>query len=309
MKRRAALALAIAGTAAYVAVLAWVDRRNAIFDQLPRLAWLLPVLMTFSLASYSVRYLRWHWLLRRHNHVTPWLHGWLAYLSGFAFTASPGKLGELVRIRYLLPYGVPPATVLAAFVFERALDLVTLLLLAALAVQDGGLFAMLAFVVAAACVAIAWFARHPGVLRSVAARLRRMGLVLPARLARTLQHGLAGCRRWANPPDMGVSFLLGVLAWTITSAAFVWLLLQLGVALPFLSALAVYPTAMLAGAASMVPGGIGTTEAMTVLLLVTRDVPVAVATLAAIAIRLSGLWFAIGCGLLSAAVLERRMAR
>jgi glycosyltransferase 2 family protein len=58
----------------------------------------------------------------------------------------------------------------------------------------------------------------------------------------------------------------------------------------------------------MVPGGIGATEAAIVLLLMAQGVLLAPAALAAIAIRLSGLWFSIACGLVAATILERRAA-
>ncbi len=304
MSRRAALAVAIAGTLLYLGALLWVDSRNDVFAGGAAVAALLPVLMALSLLSYALRFLRWHWLLRRAGHRVAWAPGFLAYLSGFALTATPGKLGELLRMRYLAPRGVPPATVLAAFVFERATDLLVLLLLASLAVADSRLFAFLAGVVHAACAAIALLALRPGLLGTFVARLRLRRWRRLARALRTLQGGLAGCRQWATPADLAVALALGIAAWTVTAASFAWLLGQLGIALPARPALAIYPTAMLAGAASMVPGGIGTTEAAIVVLLAAQGAALAPAASAAIAIRLSGLWFAIGCGLAAAAWLE-----
>ena len=88
-----------------------------------------------------------------------------------------------------------------------------------------------------------------------------------------------------------------------------WLLGRLGVSIATLPAFGMYPLAMLAGAASMLPGGIGSTEAAIVALLLFVDVPIATATLAAVGIRLASLWFAIACGFVAAGVLEARDAR
>jgi uncharacterized protein (TIRG00374 family) len=309
MRTRKALAFAAAGTAGYLALLVWADTRNDVFSKLPKVVALLPVLMLASLASYGLRYARWQWLLRSAGHTTPWWRGGLAYLAGFAFTVSPGKVGELVRIRYLVPMGVAPATVVGAFVFERATDLAALLLLAALGVQDRPMFLLLVVLVTAVIAAVAGFAARPALRGTLVVALRRRGHRFPARLLRTLQRGLHDCRRWANLPDVAVSLLLGLAAWGLTAASFVWLLGQLGVAVPPAVAAALYPTAMLAGAASMVPGGIGATEAVIVALLAANGVALGAALLAAVAIRLSGLWFSIGCGLLSIAALERHFIR
>src|SRR5450756_2249804 len=86
--------------AAYVGVLAYLDQRNHLFDNLAAIRGFLPVLVALSLVSYGLRYARWKWLLGRHGFAVPWLAGLLAYLAGFALTASPGRVGELVRIRY-----------------------------------------------------------------------------------------------------------------------------------------------------------------------------------------------------------------
>jgi len=120
--------------------LIWVDSRNYVFRELPKLLAVMPVLAGMSLVSYLLRYVRWHWLLSRTGNKTPMVVGFLAYLAGFAFTATPGKVGELVRIRYLAPLGVAPWKVLAAFVYERAFDLIVVLLLAALVIEQMEVF-------------------------------------------------------------------------------------------------------------------------------------------------------------------------
>jgi len=100
----------------YVGALILAGSRSQVFIELPKLLSILPILMGFSLLSYLVRYLRWYWLLNRTGDKIEVVFGFLAYLAGFAFTATPGKVGELMRIRYLAPRGVPPWRVLSAFV-------------------------------------------------------------------------------------------------------------------------------------------------------------------------------------------------
>lgn len=58
--------------------------------------------------------------------------------------------------------------------------------------------------------------------------------------------------------------------------------------MPTFDGISVYPTAMLAGAASMIPGGMGSTETTIVFLLMSTDSKVLLSTaaLAAVGIRL-----------------------
>ena len=154
------------------------------------------------------------------------------------------------------------------------------------------------------------FAARPKAMTRTAAWLRRHGARTPARGLRILGRGLALCRHWFTAADAALALLLGLLAWGVTALSFVWLLHRLGVTeLNFASALSAYPLAMLAGAASMLPGGLGSTEAAIALLLGWHGVPVATATLAAVGIRLATLWFAIACGLLAVSWLEWRGPR
>ena len=295
-------------TALYVGVLVWADAHHHVFDGLVPLAAVLPTLLALSLATYVARYARWHWLLARAGHATPVFTGFLAYLAGFAFTATPGKVGELVRIRYFARMGVPAWRVIAVFVFERALDLLVVLALGALAIRQARLMALAATFVVTCLVLVIVLARHPVLLARLARRLEALGQRRGAAALQALAQGFAGSAIWLRPIDLLLSAGLGVIAWGGTALGFVHLLHRLGVnTLPQAEALAIYPLAMLAGAASMMPGGIGSTEAAIVALLAASGVPLAIGLLAAVGIRLATLWFAILCGLASAVVLEIRM--
>ena len=98
---------------------------------------ILPV-AAISLVTFALRCARWRWLLRRLGSPVPSIPGAIAYLAGFALTASPAKVGELIRIRYFADLGVPPHRVIAAMVFERTSDIVVLLALALFLAEAAG---------------------------------------------------------------------------------------------------------------------------------------------------------------------------
>lgn len=150
MNKRSGLWL-LATLAAYVAVLCWLDRERHVFAQLRRI-WMPLLLATVPvLLSYALRYWRWRLLLRTDAaDALPWRRGFAAYLAGFALTASPGKAGELLRIRYFGQLGVAASATFKAFVCERALDLLVVAALGTFAARLTPLFGWaLAIVVAA----------------------------------------------------------------------------------------------------------------------------------------------------------------
>ena len=258
---------------------------------------ILPLLAGLSLLTYLLRYARWHWMMLRAGRRLKWHQGFLAYLTGFALTATPGKVGELVRIRYFARLGVTPWRVLAAFAFERACDLVAVLILASFAIGDRRLFVTALAFVTIFLTSVGLIATRPVWLTRIAAYLRLHSFKRVSMQIRTLRNGLMGCGVWMNLLDLAVGLGVGLLAWSITALGFVLMIEYLGVALPFGTGIAIYPLAMLAGAASMLSGGIGTTEAAIVLLLSHHRVPLSTATLAAVCIRLTSRWFAVACGM------------
>lgn len=306
--RRAVIGLALM-SGLYLALLFWADAQNPGYAGVSRLLPWFPAAMALAWASWGLRYLRWLWLLRRAGYSVQWVTGLPAYIAGFAFTATPGKVGELLRIRYFAWHGVPAARVTSAFVFERAVDLVTLLILALPAAAGLARFdVVLGFVVTVVGL-IAGLAWRPKVLSTAMSALRRRGLGRSARVVRLLRDGLYGCRIWLRPSDLLLSLTIGLVAWLLIAATLSLMLLPMDLLMPTLQALAVYPLAMLAGAASMLPAGLGSTEAVIAALLVSHGMSVAQALTLAVAIRLCTMWWSIVCGFACVIGLERLHAR
>lgn len=289
--------------AAYLAALLWVDRGQPFLSRLAALWLPLAGVMALTLLCYAFRYARWRWLLQRQGNRFGWLRGFAAYLAGFAFTATPGKVGELLRIRYFSALGVPASHTFGTFVFERALDLLVILLLSLAVAMYVPAFGALAAIVLAFVTGLCVLSRLP----RLQGRLETGMAALPGRWMRAagelLTGGLGAMAPYWRPAPTAVGLGLGATAWLLTSVCFLGLCRALGLDLP-LSGLGIYPLAMLVGALSFVPGGIGTTEAAVVLLLKAYGADNGTALTAAIGIRLATLWFAVVVGLLSAALLE-----
>jgi uncharacterized protein (TIRG00374 family) len=299
-------------TAAYLGVLIYLDRRDHLFDNLAAVRHYLPALVAVSLTAYALRYARWMWLLRRHGFGVPWLSGLLAYLAGFALTASPGRVGELVRIRYFARLSVPAEPVVACFIFERSCDLFVILLLALLIGSAwSGLWITIAFVAALlmAVSAVVIASRSTRFWHAMAYWPRRYRWPRTARTVRVLGRGISRTAIFFNPAGLSGSILFGAAIWGLQALGFVYLITNLGLALPIGVALAVFPLSTLIGTMSMVPGGIGATEAAITFLLSQLGAALETAAFAAVAMRLCTHWFAIVLGLVSAAVLEICAAR
>jgi uncharacterized protein (TIRG00374 family) len=304
MKFGAAFVSFVLITIGYIGSLLYFDLNNHIFDTTLDIIAVVSVISLVSLIAFTLRYLRWTWLLRCRGFHTPYLTGYLAYVAGFALTALPGKLGELVRVRYFVALNVPPKEVVACFFFERLLDLITVLILASLiGFAAPGFWVACAFVTAMVLAVIA-LCRLSKIWIRMACSLRRLRWRRLAQLVWVIGQGLSAATSHFNITEVFVSFILGFLAFGIQATSFVYIARQLGFSPGFEIAVAIFPLATLIGAASMIPGGIGTTEAATVAIMRQFGSPLEIAAVVAIAMRLGTLWFAIVLGICAAVILE-----
>ena len=259
-------------------------------------------LLALSLTNYLLRFVRWSRYLALLDASVPWRVNLAAYFAGFALTTSPGKLGEMLRSVLLKPHGVPSPASVAAFFAERASDLLAILVLTAI-----GLWAYaparpvvgLALLAIVALLLLAqWTELIAAIDRWAAARTSRW-----ARLVVQLCEIVLHFRRCFSLSAMSMGLTLGVFAWLAEGVGFWWLLDALGHPLPPTTAIFIYAFAMLVGGLSFLPGGLGSSEAVMVALLVLHGLPQPLAVSATLICRLATLWFAV---VLGAAFLARQ---
>lgn len=261
-------------------------------------------LLALSCCNYSLRSARWHYYLHRLGSRISFAHDFRIYIAGFALTTTPGKAGEMARSLWLLPYGVKPTVSLAAFCAERIQDFLAILLLASAgaSLYSGGtwIFALSFAIVIAAMLVLAL----PAVTRAPLAMLvQRPGAI--GRLFGRVGEILQLARGLMTPGRFVFGLGLGLCAWGAEACAFYLLLQAMHSPLSLVTAASVYAFAMLAGALSFMPGGIGGSEAMMVLLLTVCQVPVPTAVSATLVIRVATLWFAVLLGIIALSIRFR----
>lgn len=274
-------------------------------DQLlPLLSSLWPQIMIgllLVLVGYGLRFGRWRLLLAAVGQRPAIRADGRIWMGSYAFTATPGKSGEAVRSLLLRQEcGVPMAPTLMALVVERLTDGTAVLLLLLLNLPlllRWQVPLVLPLGIGAAALAGGWLLlntpRARDRLRSLAIRL------VPSRLGRAGGEGLTALRRLLQPGLLLQATLIGALAWSLEGIS-LWLLLKgMGIKAVGLGGATIAHTAAgLVGAVTLLPGGLGSTEAGTVGLLALQGVGLAVATPATLLIRLMTLWFATALGLI-----------
>jgi uncharacterized membrane protein YbhN (UPF0104 family) len=242
------------------------------------------------LSSYLLRGLRWRFWMGRYGRHFGLVQGLRLYLAGYAFTPTPGNVGEAVRGLMLARQPLGAAQSLAIFGAERLADLLCLLLL---------------------CLpALGWVLGH-GALQAVSTLIWGLlavaALVLLAILGLLFKHRdrvFAGLP-WLQEAWYCLSvrpwlwFGLTLVAWAAQGLA-VWLVCRaMNVHLELLTATGFYAVAMVAGALSALPAGLGGTEAVLTGLLVAQSATPAAALSITVLVRLLTLWLAVAIGVVA----------
>ena len=227
-----------------------------------------------SVSTFIFRTFRWQYLLLPGGHV-PFAPALRATIIGFGANAMlPGRVGEVLR-PYLLARkaNLDPTATFATIVLERALDIITLLLLFALsvalldgrfAVSDGQMLrtvqfgGLMAAGAALAGLALAFvFAGHAERVSVVAGRLTRR---LPPRVGRVVLKVIAafgqGFAVLRSPGALALAFVWSVAVW-LSIALTTWAMARaFGLALPFPGTFTVLMF-MAVGVSVPTPGAVG----------------------------------------------------
>lgn len=265
-----------------------------VFTQLDAGTWLL--VLALSLVNYGLRFGRWHVYLRDLGHRVPAVRHLAIYVTGFAMAPTPGKIGEGIRALYLKPFGIGIGRTISALYAERVLDVMAVSLLAALLfaapIAEFRWLAIVGGVIAVALLAL----QHPAVL----ALTRRLLDRLPGSRLRAAGTQIAAFQQDVTALVRGQLLLgglvLGLVAWGAEGLGLYLVADALGLELGLWSAIGIYATAMLAGALSFIPGGLGSAEATMVALLALTGTPLPVAIGITALVRIATLWFAVALG-------------
>lgn len=267
--------------------------------------------LLLAMANYALRIVKWEFYLARLGiHGIAKLDSALVFLSGFAFTLTPGKLGEVFKSAVLLQTHQIPAERTAPIVIaERLTDVIGVVFLIALGSLgfDGGLAWALA---GALCVAVglALILWHRPLEACVALAAR--GPERMRHLAPRLEAAVHSLRHVSSPAALLLPSLISVLAWGCEGVALHLVLIGFGVQGSLPLAVFFYSTSTLAGALIPVPGGLGVTESMMQQQLVRiGGIAAGTATTGMMLTRFATLWWAVFLGFAALGLLKLRHPR
>ena len=246
------------------------------------------ILIIVGLVSigFLLRAGRWHYYIRVLQWEVPLLHSISAFVASIALTATPAKSGELAKAVLLRSqHKISLSQGAGVLLIERLGDLFAVIVLAI-----GGLtlFIDQSSDVLASVIVV-------GVVAFLAAKSRIVLVRIQAipklhNLSLRLISMLEAVWLLMRPIPLLVGGSVALAAWSCEALAFHYLIGRLSIHSSLLISFSIYGLSTLAGALSMLPGGLGGVEAVMAFLLTRVAAPASVATVAVVIFRLCTLW-------------------
>jgi len=260
--------------------------------------WLM--ILALSLVNYYFRFLRWNKyifsFIPNGERLTK-TQNFIIYISGFAFTLTPGKAGETVRSFYLSKYNIEYKNSLGAFFSERLLDLLVILLISFFSlplllenikIDEWPILIIVFSAMALISIFIIFYQFD------IVAKLSFKWINF---VINKIQDIFNASKFLFSKDLFLISLFFGSIAWLAEAFA---LFLIINDIFPdfdlILIAMGIYALSVLAGSLTFLPGGIGGTEAVMVLLLSLIGIDYISAFAITIICRAATLWFAIILG-------------
>ena len=278
-----------------------VDQTLSSIQKLPLSGWALVI--SLSLMNYILRFIRWEGYIEEcSGKSVPRLQHFGIYISGFALTTTPGKAGEAIRSLYLQRYGVRLTHSLSTMFVERLVDFISMVLLSIVVAVQFKEYSLMLLIIGVILLTALPLIHYEPFLNFIA----RTGERLPEKFSRLTNHLMELIRSSLNllkNKYLYGGLIIGVIAWGAEGTAFYYTLNSLDIDASIFLAISIYAIAVLIGALSFIPGGLGSTEAVMGFLLtaIGADLPSAVA--ATLICRMATLWFAVVVGFISMGTL------
>ena len=266
-------------------------------------------LLALSLINYILRGVRWHMLSTKLGTGLPLRFNVLHFVAGFAMTITPGRLGELVRLRWISKLTSRSLTSIAPLpLVDRAFDMAAMgvVLAGGVALSQTGTTG--AIPVALLAIATAFIVTRPALLGWLITYAHK-ALGRWSRFFGRARQAARSMQVFGTPGLAIPALTLSIIGWLAEGVALYMLLTWLGADISLAAATVIFIFSTLAGGLTGAPGGIGGAEAAMIFLLSLNGVPMEISLPATAVIRVTTLWFAIVIGLLTFPLAERLSRR
>jgi uncharacterized membrane protein YbhN (UPF0104 family) len=266
---------------------------NKVISAFARFDWmLLPLLLLLSFLNYICRFLKWDYYLKILKVPLGFIDSFTIFMSGFIMSVTPGKMGELMKaflVKQVTKESVSKVApvIIGAYVFHYGRLIV---------IGTGLFWVLLAIIISQRNLSlkiIDWL----GKIKLLSKYHDKMMTAYESSFA------------MIKPLPLFYTISISFFSWFFECFAYYLILMNFNLNISVLWATFVYTFSIIAGAITMLPGGLGVTEGSLTYLMIRSQVPANVAVSSTFIVRVVTLWFAIFIGILSVSFYQKKFGK
>ena len=257
--------------------------------------YLIPILLVVS-SSWIPLILKWHLLLKKNDIKIPIKKSILIWFSGSALTITPGQIGELIKSQLIKNIFNIPRSKTAPIIFaEKFYDIIGAIIVSIIGIIVLDIDQNLIFLSLFILFVLFFLIYYRPLFESILKRIIKLKYF--SKFSDNLDESYKIVKNSTSPKISLISISLSISYWIIISFSVYLILLAFNIeSLSFLKSVAIYPTSVLVGVASFIPGGVGVTEGSLAGLLTLQGIDISLALVLSVIIRIFTMWFTILIG-------------
>ena len=307
LKKKILVSIVIAGIV-YLAFTIYADYEK-VLTAFSGFNWfLLPLLLLLSFLNYLTRFIKWDFYLSVIKIRIKKLDSLSIFMSGLIMSITPGKIGELLKSYLVKEVNGDPISKTAPIIFaERVTDFLSLLLIAIIGAYTFNYGTELTLIVSAFFIILIFIISNKKISLHILNSLERITFL--NRYITNLHRAYESSYQLFRPLPLIKMTIVSLISWGFECLGYHLILLNFDINFGFFWASFNYAFATIAGAVSMLPGGLGVTEGSLTFLLAERGISSDIAVTTTLIVRVVTLWFAVIVGVVSVAIYQKRFGK
>ena len=259
----------------------------------------LPIILLLIPLCWIVLFTRWNLLLKNSNIHVPVKDNLKIYLSGFALSITPGKVGELIKSQLLKnKFGIPREKTAPIVLVEQLYNIIGIIGVSILGLWYFEFGAHIILIAASLLVIILILISSKRLFEKFLTLLSRIKFL--SQYTSAFSNSYDVLRKSTRGWVVVYATILSIVFWLVESVIAYFVLLSFGVNhIEFLSVITTYTSSIILGVASFLPLGIGVVEGSLAGFFTLQGVDVSVALTLVIFIRIFTRWIAVSVGFVS----------
>tara|TARA_B100000029_G_scaffold116389_1_gene109174 strand:+ start:9399 stop:10343 length:945 start_codon:yes stop_codon:yes gene_type:complete len=247
-------------------------------------------------SSWFIVFLRWHLLLKNSNIDIPKKENFKIYMTGFAMSATPGKIGELIKSQLLhQKFQVPKKNSIPIIISEQFYNIIGILIISILGLFyfDFSIYAV--FITSGLLITIYFLLSSQKTFKKFTDIISRKKFL--KKYTPSLSDSYSILKKSVSGKISIIASLLSVIFWLIESVIAYLVLLSFDIqSLEFLQLAATYTTSIIIGVISFLPMGIGVVEGSLAGFFSYQNIEIPLALTLVIFIRIFTRWYGVIVG-------------